>query len=38
MSDAGKRPLAFDEIAARLAALDLPAVDVVVGIASGGNV
>ncbi len=25
MSDAGKRPLAFDEIAARLAALDLAA-------------
>ena len=38
MSDAGKRPLAFDEIAARLAALDLPAVDLVVGIASGGTV
>jgi uncharacterized protein len=37
-SDAGKRRLDFDEIAARLAALELPDADLVVGIASGGTV
>lgn len=36
--DAPKRPLTFDEIVDRLAALDLPEVDLVVGIASGGTV
>jgi hypoxanthine phosphoribosyltransferase len=38
MPAAAKVPLAFDDIVARLAALDLPAVDLVVGIASGGTV
>ena len=38
MTAAAKVSLAFDEIAARLAALDLPDVDLVVGIASGGTV
>jgi len=37
-SAAGKRPLGFDEIVSRLAALELPEVDLVVGIASGGTV
>lgn len=35
---APKRPLAFEEIAARVAALPLPDVDLVVGVATGGTV
>jgi hypoxanthine phosphoribosyltransferase len=38
MTASAKLPLGFDEIAARLAALDLPEVDLVVGVASGGTV
>ena len=38
MTAGAKVPLGFDEIAARLAGFDLPEVDVVVGIASGGTV
>jgi uncharacterized protein len=37
-ADTAKRPLAFEAIVERLAALDLPEVDLVVGIASGGTV
>jgi hypoxanthine phosphoribosyltransferase len=35
---AAKVPIAFDEVVARLAAFDLPPVDLVVGVASGGTV
>jgi uncharacterized protein len=38
MTAAAKVPLGFDEIVARLAAFDLPEVDLVVGVASGGTV
>jgi hypoxanthine phosphoribosyltransferase len=38
MTADAKVPLGFDEIAARLAAFDLPEVDLVVGVASGGVV
>lgn len=37
-SPSPKHPLAFEEIAARIAALPLPEVDLVVGVASGGTV
>lgn len=38
MTAAPKVVLDFDEIAARLAALDVPEVDLVVGVATGGTV
>jgi uncharacterized protein len=38
MTAAPKVALGFDEIAARLAAFDLPEVDLVVGVARGGTV
>ena len=37
-STPAKHPLAFEEIAARIAGLPLPAVDLVVGVATGGTV